>query len=71
MIILNGIQYIIKSGSGEDPSKIRMNLYYIAFGIILALLSVVIINLLRSVGESTLKNITAYTSNSFLSSSLS
>ena len=53
MIILNGIQYIIKSGSGEDPSKARTNLILIVAGIILALSSVMIINLLRSVGEGT------------------
>lgn len=57
MIILNGIQYIIKSGNGEDPSKSRENLMYVIVGIILALFSVVIVNLLRSVGESTLKEI--------------
>lgn len=57
MIILNGIQYIIKSWNGEDPSKSRTNLIYIVVGIILALFSVVIVNLLRSVGESTLKEI--------------
>ncbi|MDR0369053.1 MAG: hypothetical protein LBH96_00515 [Candidatus Peribacteria bacterium] len=58
MIILNGIQYITKSGNGEDPSKSRTNIIYIVVGIMLALFSVVIVNLLRSVGESTLKEIT-------------
>ena len=58
MIILNGIQYIVKSGNGEDPSKSRNNLIFIVVGIILALFSVVIVNLLRSIGESTLNDIT-------------
>ncbi|MDR2189712.1 MAG: hypothetical protein LBP53_00495 [Candidatus Peribacteria bacterium] len=57
MTIINGILYITKSGNGEDPSKARWNLVYIACGILVALFSVVIINLLRSVGESTLKEI--------------
>ena len=57
MTIINGIQYIVKSGNGEDPSKTRMNLVYIVVGILVALFSVVIINVFRSVGESTLKEI--------------
>jgi hypothetical protein len=55
MIILNGMQYIIKSGSGEDPSKIRSNLIYVVVGIVLALFSVVLINLLRSAGTTLYK----------------
>lgn len=69
MIILNGIQYITKSGNGEDPSKSRTNIIYIVVGIMLALFSVVIVNLLRSVGESTLKEITL--SNPIIQHSLS
>ncbi|MDR2540335.1 MAG: hypothetical protein LBD11_00730 [Candidatus Peribacteria bacterium] len=57
MIILNGIAYITKTGNGEDPKKLIWNLLYIALGILLALFSVVIINLMRSVGESTLEKI--------------
>ena len=57
MVIINGIQYITKSANGEDPSKTRWNLFYLAIGLLLALFSVVIINLFRSVGESTLKTI--------------
>jgi multisubunit Na+/H+ antiporter MnhB subunit len=57
MVILNGIAYISKSGMGEDPSKARRNLMYIAIGILVALFSVVIINLMRSIGESTLEKI--------------
>ena len=49
MVIFNGLQYIWKSGSGEDPKKAQTNLMYVVVGIILALFSVVIINLLRSV----------------------
>ncbi|MDR2415114.1 MAG: hypothetical protein LBD75_00395 [Candidatus Peribacteria bacterium] len=48
MTIINGILYITKSGNGEDPIKTRWNLLYIAGGILLALFSVVIVNLLRS-----------------------
>ncbi|MDR0860052.1 MAG: hypothetical protein LBO09_03570 [Candidatus Peribacteria bacterium] len=57
MIILNGIAYISKTGNGEDPKKLIWNLLYIALGILVALFSVVIINLMRSVGESTLEKI--------------
>ena len=57
MTIINGIQYIIKSGNGEDPSKLRMNILYIVIGILVALFSVVIVNLFRSVGETTLKEL--------------
>jgi hypothetical protein len=63
MTIINGIIYITKSGNGEDPSKARWNLLYIAVGILLALFSVVIINLLRSVGgEQTLGQISHHQS---------
>jgi hypothetical protein len=48
MTIINGILYITKSGNGEDPSKVRWNLLYVAIGILLALFSVIIVNLLRS-----------------------
>jgi hypothetical protein len=51
MTILNGIQYIVKSGMGEDPKAIQKNLIYVVLGIIIALFSVVIINLLRSTGQ--------------------
>ena len=57
MIIVNGIQYIIKSGNGEDPADARKNLIYIVVGIILALLSAVLVTLFRSVGESTLQQV--------------
>jgi hypothetical protein len=56
MTIINGILYITKSGNGEDPRKIRWNLVYIAVGILVALFSVVIVNVLRSVlNEETLE----------------
>ena len=55
MIIFNGMQYIIKSGTGEDPKKVQTNLVYVVVGIILALLSVVLINLLRSTGHTLYK----------------
>lgn len=51
MIIFNGMQYIIKSGSGEDPKKVQSNIIYIIVGIVLALFSVVLVNLLRSTGK--------------------
>jgi hypothetical protein len=51
MIIFNGMQYIIKSGSGEDPKKAQTNLVYIVVGIIIALSSVVLINLFQSAGK--------------------
>jgi flagellar biosynthesis protein FlhB len=57
MVIINGILYITKSGSGEDPKSVIHNLLYIAIGIIVALFSVIIVTLFRSVGETTLKEI--------------
>jgi cytochrome bd-type quinol oxidase subunit 2 len=57
MVIINGIQYITKSANGEDPSKTRWNLFYLVIGLLLALFSVVIINLFRSIGETTLDGI--------------
>lgn len=60
MIIVNGIQYILKTGTGEDPKDVVKNIVFIGVGIILALSSVLIINLLRSVGETTLKEIDSY-----------
>ena len=69
MIIFNGMQYIVKSGSGEDPKKVQMNIVYIIVGIMLALFSVIIINLLRSTGN-TLNKEVAYNASPIVISSL-
>jgi hypothetical protein len=55
MVIYNGFLYITMTGSGEDPKKAQTNLMYIVIGIIIALFSVVIINLLRSAGTTLYK----------------
>jgi type IV secretory pathway VirB2 component (pilin) len=57
MVIFNGMQYIIASGSGNDPKKAQSNLIYIVVGIIIALFSVVIVNLLRSTGTTLYKEV--------------
>jgi hypothetical protein len=67
MIIFNGMQYIIKSGNGEDPSKIRSNLVYIVVGIMVALFSVVLINLLRSTGTTLYKTVSNKTASTTIS----
>ncbi|GHW02656.1 hypothetical protein AGMMS50249_4420 [candidate division SR1 bacterium] len=51
MIIINGITYITKSNSGEDPAKSRRNLLYIAIGIVIALMATTIITIFQSAGN--------------------
>lgn len=58
MIIYNGIRYVIKASKGENPKEVLNTIIYIAVGILLALLSVVIIRFISSIGASSLNDIT-------------
>lgn len=62
MIIYNGIRYVIKASKGENPKEVLNTIIYIAVGILLALLSVVIIRFISSIGASSLNDITFQTS---------
>lgn len=57
MIIYNGILYVIKASKGENPKDILNNIIYIGVWILLALLSVIIIRLVSSIGTGSLRNI--------------
>lgn len=57
MIIYNGIMYLIKASKGENPKEIITNLVYIIGGVLLALMSVMIIRLVSSIGTSSLHGI--------------
>lgn len=54
VLIYNGIQYMIKSSKGENPKEIITNLIWIAGGILLALLSVMIVKFASSLGPTTI-----------------
>lgn len=54
MVIYNGIQYILQSTSGSDTKWATKNLWLIAGGIVLALLSLAIIQLIQSLTLSSL-----------------
>lgn len=55
MIIICGIRWIIKSGSGADPSEVKGDIIKVIIGILLALFSGILVTLFRSVGTTTLK----------------
>ncbi|MDO4713216.1 MAG: hypothetical protein Q4B28_00715 [bacterium] len=57
MIIYNGIMYLVKASKGENPKEIISNLMYILGGVLLALMSVMIIRLVASIGTSSLNSI--------------
>lgn len=50
MIIYNGVMYVIKASKWENPKEILNNMLYVGVGILLALLSVIIIRLVSSIG---------------------
>ena len=54
MVIYNGIGYIIESAKGGEVKNATKNIMLIVWGLLLALLSLVIINLLRSLTLSSL-----------------
>lgn len=54
MVIYNGIQYILQSTSGWDTKWATKNLWLVAGGIILALLSLAIIQIIQSLTLSSL-----------------
>ena len=55
MVIFNGIMYIIEAAKGAEVKDTAKNLWYIAGGILLALLSLGIINLITSLTASSLQ----------------
>ncbi len=57
MIIYNGVMYVVKASKGENPKEILNNLIYIWVWILLALLSVVIIRLVSSIGTGSIGTI--------------
>ncbi len=57
MIIYNGIMYVVKASKGENPKDILYNLLYIGFWILIALLSIVIIRLVSSIGTGSIGTI--------------
>ena len=66
MVIYNSIMYIAESMKGSDQvTKARNNLIYVWAGLILALMSVAIINLSSSLSISSLKNAAEYLEESF------
>lgn len=67
MVIFNGILYVIKSSKGENAKDVLQNLLYVGIWMLLALLSVVIIRLISSVGTSSLNTITYQVSSFFIS----
>ena len=54
MILYNGILWIVESSSGNDVKDAKNNLIYIFVGVLLALSSVALINLISSLGMSSL-----------------
>lgn len=54
MLIYNGIQYMIKSSKGENPKEVVNNILWIAGGILLALLSLMIVKFAASIGATTI-----------------
>jgi hypothetical protein len=54
MVIYNGIMYIVESASGAEKKDTTKNIWYIVAGILLALLSLGIINLISSITVSSL-----------------
>lgn len=54
MILYNGVLWIVESSSGNDVKDAKNNLIYIFVGILLALSSVALINLVSSLGVSSL-----------------
>lgn len=54
MVIYNGIQYILQSTSGWDTKWATKNLWLVAGGIVLALLSLAIIQIIQSLTLSSL-----------------
>lgn len=59
MTIYNGIRYIAAVG-GEDASTAREDLIYIALGIVIALASLAIINLVNSITIGTINNLPGF-----------
>lgn len=59
MIIYNGLMYLVKASKGENPKEIVNNIIYIIAGVLLALLSVVIIRVVSSIGKSSVGEITS------------
>ena len=57
MVIYNGILYVVKASKGENPKDILNNIIYVGLGILLALLSVVIIRLVSSIGTGSIGSI--------------
>ena len=55
MVIYNGVMYIVESANGGEVKEATKNLGLIVAGILVALLSLGIINLISSIGMSTLK----------------
>ncbi len=54
MIIRNGIRFVAAMGEESERTSIAKTIGYIALGIVMSLLSVVIINLLQSITQSTI-----------------
>ena len=54
MILYNGVLWIVESSSGNDVKDAKNNLIYIFVGVLLALSSVALINLVSSLGMSSL-----------------
>lgn len=54
MIIRNGVRFVAAMGEESERTSIAKTIGYIALGIILSLLSVVIINLLQSITQSSI-----------------
>lgn len=66
MVLYNSIMYIVESVKGPDKvTKATNNLLYVAWGLILALSSVAIINLISSISISSLRDVSEYTQDNF------
>lgn len=57
MVILNGVLYIIKTQKGEHDKDTVTNLIMVVVGIVLALSSVLLVRVMRSVSTTLLKEV--------------
>ncbi len=57
MVILNGVLYIVKTQKGEHDKDTATNLILVVVGIVLALSSVILVRVMRSVSTTLLNEV--------------
>ena len=60
MVIYSGIMYIVEASKGAEVKEATNNLMYIVGGILLALMSLALVNLITSLSMSTLNTLNTF-----------